>query len=78
MPTLDQAQSTNIDMSGYSPVQSTNPINTGSIPSVDLEPGRNVYLRCPIPPIWSSTPDTLRQFYRSGAVPQIRLFNPTK
>lgn len=36
------------------------------------QPGPNAVLRCPLPQITSS-PDSLRQFYNGGYVPQTRL-----
>lgn len=74
MPSLQQM--TNLDLSGYSPTEPTQHV-TGSLPSSNLEPGHNRFLRCPIPPVWTTTPDTLRQFYKNDVVPQFRLFNPS-
>lgn len=34
----------------------------------------NTYQRCPLPPLWNSNPDSLRQFYVSG-VPQYRVYS---
>jgi hypothetical protein len=45
-------------------------------PPVSTQPGLNPVLRCPIPPIWQTTPDSLRQFYNTGGVPQMRMFTP--
>lgn len=74
MPSLSEM--TNLDLGNYKPIES--PIRpTASVPTVNLEPGHNIYLRCPIPPIWTTTPDTLRQFYKNDVVPQFRLFNPS-
>jgi hypothetical protein len=36
----------------------------------------NPFLRCPLPPI-SVTPDSLRQFYQGGLVPQDRIMTPS-
>lgn len=75
MPSLASRSSTDVDLSGYVPVDKpAQP--TVSIPSENLEPGFNPYLRCPLPPIWTTPPDTLRQFYHKNSVPQVRLFNP--
>jgi hypothetical protein len=75
MPALSDV--TGLDMSKYEHVDA--PIRTpqASSPSSDLEPGYNVFLRCPLPPIWSAQSDSLRQFYRASLVPQVRLFAPT-
>ena len=33
------------------------------------------FTRCPMPPIWSSNPDSLKQFEKSVQVPQIRIYS---
>jgi len=43
--------------------------------SVDLQPTLNSMMRCPLPPV-NVTPDTTRQFYRGGMLPQIRVMSP--
>ena len=72
MPTIEQSRSSNIDMSGYEP------INTPPLQSVYIQPQsiqRNAYLRCPFPAVGSTaTPDTLRQFYMNNSIPQRRTF----
>lgn len=73
MPML--AERTGVDLSGYEPAEKPTPI-AGSGPSQNLEPGLNIFLRCPMPPVWQTTSDSLRQFYQNGIVPQTRLFNP--
>lgn len=45
--------------------------NTG----VDLQPSFNSMMRCPLPPLQVS-PDSLRQFYRGGQLPQTRILTP--
>ena len=37
----------------------------------------NSFMRCPLPPIWQANPDSIRQFYVSGRVPQNRIFAPS-
>ena len=67
------------DMSNYtSATMKPTPSTPTSVTSTDQEPGLNIYLRCPLPPIWQSSPDALRQFYNNNRVPQTRLFNPVK
>jgi hypothetical protein len=73
MPTLSESLGT--DTSGYTPAETTSP--GASSPSTNLQPGYSPYIRCPIPPIWQSSPDSLRFFYSGGSVPQTRLFNPS-
>jgi len=41
----------------------------------DLQPGLNAMMRCPLPPV-NITPDSTRQFYRGGMLPQIRVMSP--
>lgn len=62
------------DLSNYAPVEK--PVNQVPLPSPNREPGYNVFLRCPMPPVWQTTPDSLRQYYQNNLVPQVRLFNP--
>lgn len=74
MPAL--VETIGVDLSNY--VQAARgPVTPQAPPSSNLEPGYNVYLRCPLPPIWSATPDSLRQFYQNSVVPQTRLFSPS-
>ncbi len=72
MPKLKDAQ--NSDLSGYEPVMLS---PTGSLPPMtEFQPKYNPYIRCPLPPI-SVTPDSLRQYYVGGQVPQFRVLTPT-
>lgn len=41
----------------------------------DLQPGLNAMMRCPLPPV-SVSPDSLRQYYRGGQLPQTRVMSP--
>jgi hypothetical protein len=75
MPSLIDRTTSNLDMSNYEPMDKPVTI-AGTGPSSNLEPGLNIFLRCPMPPVWQTTPDSLRQFYQNSLVPQIRLFNP--
>lgn len=61
---------------GYRPVEPSEKPYSASTPSTNYQPGLNAFLRCPLPPIWQTTSDTLRQFYQNNQVPQVRLFNP--
>jgi hypothetical protein len=75
----DLASRTGVDLDGYTPIA---PVSGSPVPAQGtsspntVEPGLNPFLRCPIPPIWQSSPDSLRQFYQNNVVPQTRLFNP--
>lgn len=71
MPSLTQAQQT--DLSGYEPVEPKG--QKAMPPMVDFQPVYNPYIRCPLPPI-SVTPDSLRQYYVGGQVPQFRVLTP--
>jgi hypothetical protein len=64
------------DLTGYTPVQ-VEPTLAKYHPPMepDLQPKFNPMLRCPLPPV-SVTPDSLRQFYLGGVVPQMRVFTP--
>jgi hypothetical protein len=73
MPTLSEATST--DLSAYASAEP----RSGAFPAPTIfsyQPNMNPMMRCPLPPIWQTTPDSLRQFYSSAQVPQTRLFNP--
>lgn len=72
MATLREAQQT--DLSNYEPVA---PKAMNALPPMtDFQPVYNPYIRCPLPPI-SVTPDSLRQYYVGGQVPQFRVLTPT-
>jgi hypothetical protein len=69
------SESLNIDLDGYAPAIE----NTGGGGTVlsnnSLEPAYNPVIRCPLPPV-SVTPDSLRQYYLNGQIPQYRLLTP--
>lgn len=71
MATLEEAL--NYDRSKLEPAPQKP--TTDKIPSFGLEPGYNSYIRTTLPPI-NATPDTLRNYYRGGQVPQRRIFPP--
>jgi hypothetical protein len=75
MPLLRESMLSNLDMSGYQEIETPVKANAPT-PNANLEPGLNAYLRCPLPPVWTTPPDSLRQFYQKDVVPQWRLFNP--
>lgn len=72
MPTLAQATAP-ANLEGYSPVFPT-PSPIGAV-APTFVPGYNVFLRCNLPPT-PVTPDSLRQFYLGGQVPQNRIMTP--
>lgn len=74
MPSLNQAL--NADLSSYEPVTPTPSAPGAAGPQDDMQPGRSSVLRCPLPPVWQASPDSLRQFYLKGQVPQNRFLTP--
>lgn len=76
MPPLRDTVGLDLSAMGYEPVE---PISgaIGSPPSTNQQPGYSPFMRCPLPPIWQASPDSLRQFYTNGVVPQNRIFNPS-
>ncbi len=76
MPSVSSRGTNIVDMSGYEPVVGKPALPSPPYSEKNLEPGYNVYLRCPLPPIWTTPPDSLRQYFLNGVVPQVRLFNP--
>lgn len=60
--------------SGYTAVDTVSAAVTNQAP-IDLQPGLSSFMRCPLPPIAGVSPDSLRQFYRNGQLPQRRLFS---
>jgi len=73
MPPLSDALKS--DVSNYSPVEAATSINAAA-PPVDLQPGRGTMMRCPLPPLFQPSPDSLRSYYLKGVVPQFRIFTP--
>jgi hypothetical protein len=74
MPSIKDA--TQSDLSGYEPVDMSNVNVRPLLPSpIEGQPTLNPYLRCPLPPI-SVTPDSLRQYYSGGQIPQFRSLTP--
>lgn len=72
MPTL--SESLNTDLSGYTPAKASPQASLP--PAIGLEPTLNTMIRCPLPPIFQASPDSLRQYYQGGKVPQFRLLSP--
>lgn len=71
MPTLAESRR-QVDPARYQRMESPLAAQT---PAASLEPVFNPTIRCPLPPL-STTPDTLRQFYRGGIIPENRIFSP--
>lgn len=60
---------------GYTPVE-RQPVLSAPTQPPQFPPAPHPYLRCPLPPV-SVTPDSLRQFYKGGEVPQARILTPS-
>lgn len=75
MPSTNDTLLRNLNLEGYKPVDAP-PVSPKAPPPVHSEPGRNTMIRCPLPPLWEASPDSLRQFYVNDKVPQIRLLSP--
>lgn len=71
MPSLKDATSTST--AGYIPVTASPQASLP--PAIGLEPTLNTMIRCPLPPIFQASPDSLRQFYQGGKIPQTRLLS---
>jgi hypothetical protein len=71
MATLKESLAT--DLSKYEPVEVSK--NFGLPPMREGQPTKNPFLRCPMPPV-TVTPDSLRQYYIGGQVPQFRILTP--
>ncbi len=74
MPTLDQATQP-VDRSGLTPVAVSVAAPAALYAGQQYPPNPNPFLRCPIPPV-SITPDSLRQYYQGGLIPQNRIMTP--
>ena len=77
MPRIAQSRISQSDQARYRPSsnplgQTDNPVRTFAPP---VGPAMNMFLRCPLPPI-VVYPDSLRQYERHGAVPQMRVPAP--
>ena len=62
--------------SGSSLTMSTSAASGGAAPTVVTTPVQNTALRCPLPYVVSPSPDSLRQFYGGGSIPQYRITPP--
>lgn len=74
MSTIKQAVKS--DLTKYESMEKSAGNPTGKPGFVDLQPVLNTFLRSPLPPISTVSPDSLRQFYLGGQVPQMRLLTP--
>lgn len=70
MPTL--AQATEVSKAGLSPAAPVVTPVIGGFTVQQYPATPNPFLRCPLPPV-PGDPDTLRQYYRGGLVPQDRI-----
>ena len=74
MPSLKDMLQSNLDLSGYEPIE--RPASPVAAPNNNLEPGTSIFLRTPIPPVWQAPPDSLRTYFNGGTVPQHRIMTP--
>jgi hypothetical protein len=72
MPSVKEALQA--DLSGYEPVTRASGLSGFPSPP-EGQPTLNPFLRCPLPPI-AVTPDSLRQYYSGGQIPQFRILTP--
>lgn len=72
MPSL--ADATGQDLSAYKQVNASPQASLP--PTMGLEPTLNTVIRCPLPPIFQAAPDSLRQYFQGGKIPQTRLLSP--
>lgn len=56
---------------GYSPVETP---TLRPSPITKLTPLASGLIRCPLPPIYQTNPDSVRQFDLGGKLPQIRIY----
>jgi len=76
MATIREALAASQNLEGYEPVEKPL-VGVGLPPQVEGQPTINPFLRCPMPPV-GITPDSLRQYYVKGQVPQFRILTPAK
>lgn len=72
MPKIGDSLRKNLDMSNYTPLDSPTTPNSNVFTQESVR--RDVFLRCPVPPQGSTSPDDLRQYYLNGVIPQYRVF----
>jgi hypothetical protein len=74
MATIREALAASDNLKGYEPIEE--PMRgIGLPPQTEGQPTINPFLRCPMPPV-GVTPDSLRQYYVRGQVPQFRILTP--
>jgi hypothetical protein len=73
MPSIAQSvqAAQSLDHNRFEPVEPTPRVNPPMPTPTPVASVRDMFLRCPLPPI-TSNPDSLRQFYR-GTIPQTRI-----
>jgi hypothetical protein len=78
MPSIADRSTSTVDMNKYEPVPS-NPVTTlsPSAPVNDPSPGQSIFMRTTLPPVWQTSPDSLRTYFNGGVVSQNRIVNPT-
>lgn len=76
MPSLSDTIAASDAISGYTRSDPAAQTPRTAPASGSMEPTRNSMIRCPLPPLWQGAPDSLRQFYVGGRVPQFRVMTP--
>jgi hypothetical protein len=74
-PIADRLQSKGAS-SGYTPVEAPKHPPVVTSPTITKRPTVSPFMRCPLPPVYSSNPDSLRQWDLGGVVPQNRILTP--
>jgi hypothetical protein len=72
MPSISDALK--VGLEGYEPAMPKTPSVSSTMDQQPV-PVRNPFLRCPLPQIWQTNTDSLRQTFTT-VVPQRRLFIP--
>lgn len=73
MPPISQRLTAGVP-NGYTPVEPQTQPTPQSGPAMDQGPAPNMFVRTPMPPVWSTNPDSARQFYRNGKIPQFKIW----
>lgn len=69
MPSIEQSLVSNLNLSG---LREGSPIPPAAN-NIEVTSRINPFLRCPVPPIGTVSPDDLQQFDRAGSIPQFRV-----
>jgi len=73
MPDLSERQ---VAVGDHNVVSPSQPVQAMHPPMTQPPSVVTGFTRSPMPPIWSSNPDSLKQFEKSVQVPQVRIWAP--